>query len=158
MSRLLILLVIASLLAGCGSTGFVQETNAQLRPGTGFITQTTTLNGQQRGYTLFLPESYSPSKTWPTILFIHGYLAGGSDGVRPVSQGLGKYIADHPKEFPFIVLFPQSDKGAWHRKRDREEAIALLHQMKKEYAIDPDRVSLIGVSTGAHGAWQIAAD
>src|SRR5437763_247570 len=92
------LLIVAS---GCGSTSFIPTVNSQVRPGTGFVTRTADLNGRERGYTIFIPENYTPAKSWPTILFIHGYLAGGTDGVRPVSQGLGEYISHHPKDFPF---------------------------------------------------------
>jgi predicted peptidase len=155
--RLFILTLLLAPIAGCANTSFLPDAVSQSRPGTGFQTQSAFLNGHEKKFTVYLPDDYTPGRRYPTILFLHGVFAGGSDGTRPVAQGLGEYIAKHPKSFPFIVLFPQSPVGFWTRQSDRDDAVALLDHARSLYSIDPDRISLIGVSAGGHGAWRIAA-
>ncbi len=55
-------------------------------------------DGSQRRYALFVPPQYDddPSHRWPVILFLHGSVLRGEDGIRQTLKGLPKYIVSRP--------------------------------------------------------------
>src|SRR5258706_8396523 len=64
-------------------------------------------------YLLFLPESYTKNdQTWPLMLFLHGAGESGSDLNLVKKHGPPK-IVETKKDFPFIVVSPQSARGGW---------------------------------------------
>jgi predicted peptidase len=92
------------------------------------------------------------------ILFLHGSGETGTDGKKQAQTGLGSAIKKHEKTFPFIAIFPQSQKRTW--KADSEDglrAMAILDVVQKEYKVDPKRVYLTGLSMGGMGTWSFAA-
>jgi predicted peptidase len=110
-------------------------------------------------YLLFLPEGYGKGdKQWPLILFLHG--AGESGSNPPKMEELVKVkkhgppkIVETKKDFPFIVVSPQSPGRGW-----RAEALnALLDDVLANYKVDKDRVYLTGLSMGGFGTWALAA-
>src|SRR5437660_1644862 len=56
---------------------------------TGFINGKVEAGGTSMRYIVYVPRSFVPEKSWPVILFLHGYGADGHDGLRPVVGGLG---------------------------------------------------------------------
>ncbi len=59
-------------------------------------------------YLLFLPEEYAKTdKSWPLILFLHGRGESGTDLAKVKTHGPPK-IVETKKDFPFIVVSPQS--------------------------------------------------
>jgi len=146
-------------LGGCGDgSAVMREGNQGLPPGDGFMTKELATSHGPRKYTIFIPASYTPTKKWPAIVFLHGVGEGGSDATANVGVGLGPAVAKRAATFPFIVIFPQSSSGYWDENSDAAaDAIATLEQVKKDYAVDPDRVSLTGLSTGGYGVWGIGA-
>ena len=109
-------------------------------------------------YVLFVPDDYTGDKEVPLILFLHGRGESGSDGKKQATVGLGNAIKKNEKTFPFIAIFPQSQKASW--KADSEDglrAIAILEEIQKEYKVDPKRIVLTGLSMGGAGTWSHAA-
>lgn len=104
-------------------------------------------------YLLFLPEAYEPSgKQWPLILFLHGSGESGSDLELVKKHGPPK-IVDTKRDFPFIVVSPQSPRRGWN-----PDALAsLLDEIIVNYQVDRDRVYLTGLSMGGYGTWTLAA-
>lgn len=134
-------------------------------PKSGFVTRTfKATDGQTAKYSVFLPQGYSPDKLVPVILFLHGAGEAGNDGVKPQLVGLGPAVRAREASFPFLVVFPQaSDRvpatfGSWLPDQpDGDRALAILDAVQREYAIDPQRVYLTGISVGANGVWHLAA-
>ena len=62
--------------------------------------------GEHR-YGLFLPAGYTPQRSWPVVLFLHGAGERGRDGLRPTYVGLGPAVRARAATFPFIAVFPQ---------------------------------------------------
>jgi len=123
----------------------------------GFIMKTLVNEGRTRQYCVFLPMNYTPTRKWPAIMFLHGVGEAGHDLHGPMRVGLAPFVADRKDDFPFIVIIPQSS-GGWAPDSDNAtDAIAALLQAEKDYAIDPDRVSLTGLSTGGYGTFAIGA-
>jgi predicted peptidase len=105
-------------------------------------------------YLLYLPEGYDAKgdKTWPLVLFLHGAGESGNDLGKVKKHGPPKLV-EGGKNFPFIVVSPQSARGGW----SPDVLNALLDEVKARYKVDPDRVYLTGLSMGGFGTWTLAA-
>jgi len=155
MSRLIFPLLLS--FVGCAeSTDFLPRTNQHMPATSGFFSERMLFNGQERNFVLFLPKNYTPEKKYPTILFLHGLNGAGSDGLQQVATGLGRYMADHCNNFPFIVIFPQADRN-WFDRFNQDQAIAALEEVQSRYSIDADRIYLCGISLGGYGAFVLGA-
>ncbi len=116
-----------------------------------------TLKDGGRRYALFLPQNFDATKTYPTILFLHGSGERGTDGVLPTQAGLGPILAMEPDRFPAIVVFPQARESWKADSDDIKAALAALDEVSARYKVDPKRVYLTGLSMGGAGAWGLAA-
>jgi predicted peptidase len=115
-------------------------------------------DGKEYKWVLFVPHDYKGDKAYPVILFLHGSGESGTDGEKPVKQGIGNAIKKQEKTFPFITLFPQSAKRSWKADgEDAQRALAMLAEVQKEYKTNPKRVYLTGLSMGGYGTWSLAA-
>jgi poly(3-hydroxybutyrate) depolymerase len=119
--------------------------------------------GEHR-YAVFVPKDYSPDRTWPVILFLHGAGERGSDGRKPLDVGLGPVIKQQADSFGYLVVFPQCEdtKGriltAWSADApDGRRALAILKDVEKEFRVNKQRRILTGWSMGGYGAWSLAA-
>jgi predicted peptidase len=155
---LLLIVLIAGAITGCtAQMPSEQEVNKQMRPGAGFQRRRVVLDGRERIFWVFLPNNYTPIKTWPTILFLHGWAQGGTGGAAASNSGLGEWLTPHAKTFPFVAVFPQAKNGWWEDPVDQDDAMRVLKLAENEFRIDPNRITLMGISTGGHAAWQVAA-
>src|SRR5690242_15111615 len=98
-------------LTGCGGLN-MSAANAAAPAGTGFSVREVVIDGEPHKYGLFIPHAYSAGKPTPAIVFLHGLLEGGSDGVTAMKKGLSSAIAKRANTFPAIAIFPQSG-GDW---------------------------------------------
>jgi predicted peptidase len=104
-------------------------------------------------YLLFLPEGYEKSdKKWPLMMFLHGAGESGNDLQKVKVHGPPK-IVETKRDFPFILVSPQSARGGW----DPPTLNALLEEILSKYRVDEDRVYLTGLSMGGFGTWAMAA-
>ena len=143
-----------------------------------FMTQVTAADDGKRGfvekvfqddagehrYVVFVPAAYSPSKTWPVVLFLHGAGERGTDGKAPLNVGLGSLVKAREVSFPAIVVFPQCEnthgralEGWLAGSTDANRALRILEQVQKDYRVDAKRRILTGWSMGGFGAWSLAA-
>jgi predicted peptidase len=114
-------------------------------------------DGKEAKYVIFVPAGYSPGTPAPTILFLHGSGETGTDGKKQARVGLGKYVRAHESTFPFLVVFPQSQKRTWGAdSEDGKRALAILAEVQKEFTTDPKRTYLTGLSMGGFGTWSLA--
>jgi predicted peptidase len=120
---------------------------------TGFLQRTVQVASVTYKYQVYVPASYTPSKKWPVIFFLHGAGERGADGERQTDLGLPARIRGM-KEFPAIVVMPQCAPRAWWGDPEMEaQAFAALEQSMKEFNGDPERVYLTGLSMGGFGTW-----
>jgi predicted peptidase len=113
-------------------------------------------------YQVFVPHDYKGDKDYPLILFLHGAGERGDDGDIQVAQGIGSAIKfkQNEKTFPFIVVFPQCQKGKHNWKAgdvDANRALAILDEVRNTYRVDDKRIYLTGLSMGGSGTWSLAA-
>lgn len=104
-------------------------------------------------YLLYLPKGYEQGdKQWPLVLFLHGGGETGTDIEKVKVHGPPKLI-EAGKEFPFIVVSPQSRRFGW----DPAMLHALLDEVTAKYKVDKDRIYVTGMSMGGMGTWALAA-
>ncbi len=125
---------------------------------TGFLSRTATVEATTYRYQVYVPPGFSPDRSWPVILFLHGAGEGGSDGVRQTRVGIGPAIRRHPERFPAVVVFPQSPRGHPWRGPMAGLALRALEQSITEFKGDPERLYLTGVSMGGYGTWRLALE
>src|SRR5262245_56660116 len=132
---------------------------AEETPKTGFVDKNfKNADGTTSPYVVFVPKDYDGKKEYPIILFLHG--SGETKGGKkmPVEVGIGTAIKKREKDFPFIVVIPQSEKRTWKADSDdTKRALAMLDEVAKEYKVDAKRQILSGLSMGGSGTWSIAA-
>jgi predicted peptidase len=104
-------------------------------------------------YLLYLPKDYGKGdKAWPLVLFLHGAGESGTDIEKVKVHGPPKLVAAG-KEFPFILVSPQSPRFGW----EPATLNALLDEVSAKYKVDPERVYVTGLSMGGMGTWALAA-
>ncbi len=146
--------VLLSCLVGCSGDP-ANELHA-MPTGTGFSVRTVKSTGNDHKYSIFIPRDYSPSKEYPTIVFLHGIGEAGGDGKACRTVGIGPNIGKRDGNFPFIVLFPQAGWD-WTGKDQGQLVVDVVNDAKKDYAIDMDRLCLTGMSSGGKGTWVLGA-
>jgi predicted peptidase len=114
--------------------------------------------GHEAKYVIFVPHAYDGEQAFPLIFFLHGHGESGADGKKQAKVGLGSAIRKQENTFPFIVVFPQSQKYTWKTdSEDTRRALDILAEVEKEFRVDPRRVYLTGLSMGGYGTWGLAA-
>lgn len=100
---------------------------------------------------VFLPDGYrrEAATPWPLLIFLHGAGERGNAIDRVTVHGPPK-IAPSKPGFPFVVVSPQCPEG---RLWNVEELELLLDELLRQYAVDPKRVYLTGLSMGGNGTW-----
>lgn len=120
-----------------------------------------TFSGEEKkrklNYLLFIPDPHGKdrSKMWPVILFLHGSGERGNNPELVKKHGIPKIVEGTPG-FPFIAVSPQCPGGStWGSHLPMLNA--LLDHVLGNYAGNPHRVYLTGISMGGNGVWQLAA-
>jgi predicted esterase len=115
-------------------------------------------SGQDYNYAVFVPKDYAGDKDYPMILMLHGYGDRGFDGSRFLKVGLPRAVEARKEAFSFFVICPEGHEGNWAEGGDDARIVMeLLSETQKRFRIDPKRVYLTGVSSGAAATWRFAA-
>lgn len=124
----------------------------------------TAANGTFIGFYQFTPYDYNPTQTpkYPLMIFLHGITERGNGTTElweVLNNGTPKNIKEgHTMRFfwngkweTFIVLMPQlSNSYGWWQNFYVEE---MIKYAKANLNIDPNRISLTGLSLGGGGVW-----
>ena len=108
-------------------------------------------------YALFVPSGYTPGKPAPLIVNLHGL------NITPLTQMLFDGTTDFAERHGFIVVAPMgfSLSGWWGARSGRPgelselDAMTVLQSMRQRYAIDSDRIYLMGHSMGGAGTYHL---
>lgn len=112
------------------------------------------------GYLEYLPQHYNQSTRYPLVIYLHGIKETGS-GMSPAEldkvarNGVPHVIRKYKRNFPFIMIAPQSP-GLEDGFR-AESVEKLIEIITENYAVDPERIYVTGVSYGAFAAWRLAS-
>ena len=146
--------VIASLLLVAVAPCYAQDAVDGFQSRTFNATNGTTLR-----YRLFVPDAAARDRALPLIVFLHGSGGSGTDNLKQISGGSrqGTHLWTTRQlqiRFPSFVVAPQIPTTIeWPAASDK--VIELLASLSGEFAIDAERVYLVGQSMGGYGAWDL---
>ena len=124
-------------------------------------------------YTLFVPSTYDPQKPAPLVVDLHGL------NITPLQQILFDGTTDFAERHGFIVLAPMGfNLSSWWGSRTGTpvataavkpggdvrysttelaeiDTMALLKSIREQYAVDSDRIYLMGHSMGGAGTYYL---
>lgn len=92
-------------------------------------------------YWCWVPSEYQPDRTWPLMVLLHGAGDTAENFIRFWSAGAAKG--------KFILAACKSRDQGW-AEADGDIVLAAVEDVKKKYAVDPERIVLLGYSSGAH--------
>jgi predicted peptidase len=126
-------------------------------PDQGFLLRSLEHEGRSLPYVVYVPREWTPERSWPAILFLHGMGECGDDGLKPMHGALAAAIVDAAADWPFVVVMPQKPSPLQEWEQHEAAVLALLDLECRRWNVDPDRVHLTGLSQGGHGAWVLGA-
>lgn len=109
-------------------------------------------NGQAQSYTVFVPYDYKPGQKRPLLLF----LPHRTSAYSAIRSYFGQSVFEMKRTFPFVVAIPECLHDGWTGLQI-DKAIDVMDQVAEDYATDPDRVYVTGVSAGGYGVWHTIA-
>jgi predicted esterase len=114
--------------------------------------------GVGMNYALFVPEGYRGDRPYPLLLVLHGWGDRGRTAMDRKYTEVGLPFTLKYRSIDFLVLCPQGHSGFWEvGGADARRAMELLAAVQKAYRVDPNRISLTGLSTGGTGVCDLAA-
>lgn len=118
-----------------------------------FITRGDTLN-----YELLKPVNYDKNKKYPLVI----YYPPVADFSNPLRHFVQIFISKEPSSQNYIVLVSnplrRENGDPTKRPYNVPATMQLLNNIKQDYSIDPERISVAGVSTGGGAAWTSLID
>jgi PDZ domain len=103
-------------------------------------------------YTLDVPESYDPTRTYQIRVQLHGGVGRIADSTPPRSGSIGRLAGAEQ-----IYVMPYAWRDApWWSRRQIGNLRTILDRVKRDYNVDENRVVLSGVSDGGTGAYYVA--
>jgi predicted peptidase len=139
-------------------SGWVALAATAKPPATGFLARHLPASGRELRYQVYVPAAYTPRRSWPVVLFLHGSGERGADNLAQLREGLAPAIRAHAHWFPLLAVFPQAPAGARWRDATEADVMRILDAVDSEWQTDRDRTYVVGMSMGGYGAWQLAMD
>ena len=123
---------------------------------TGFLDRTVTIGSRAFPYVVYVPREWTPDRSWPVVLFLHGAGERGSDGRRQMQIGAAAAIRSAPERVPALVVLPQAPAEERWMGGPADGAMKALEEVVREYRGDRERIYLTGLSLGGFGTWHLA--
>lgn len=120
--------------------------------------------GKEMEYALFVPSTYDEGKKSPLVVALHGL------GSNPQQIMRYRGLTDLAEKYGYVVAAPMGyHTRGWYGARaarkagdpenlaelSEKDVMNVLEIVRKGYAIDPDRVYLMGHSMGGGGTWHL---
>ena len=99
--------------------------------------------GSRGGFSLYVPEYYTPDRAWPLVMALHG----GSGNGRGF---LWSWLRD-ARSFGAILVAPTATGSTWALMGDDTDTpnlVRILDSVRARWNIDPTRLLLTGMSDG----------
>jgi phospholipase/carboxylesterase len=99
--------------------------------------------GSRGGFSLYVPEYYTPDRAWPLVMALHG----GSGNGRGF---LWSWLRD-ARSHGAILVAPTATGNTWAlmgEDTDTPNLCRIVGQVRERWNIDPDRLLLTGMSDG----------
>ena len=98
---------------------------------------------ERGGYSLYVPEYYSPDIAWPLVVALHGGSGHGADF-------LWSWLRE-ARSFGFLLAAPTSQGRTWSLRAPSVDAVPLnrmLADISERYRVDTGHILLNGISDG----------
>ncbi len=129
-------------------------------------------NSQTLPYRQLSPETMTPGKRYPLVIFLHGAGERGSDNDKQLKNVARIFSEDaNRKAFPCFVIAPQCPEGKRWCEVDWSDAkphktpeqpsdpmkllLKLIDQLRQQPNIDHARLYVMGLSMGGFGTWDL---
>jgi phospholipase/carboxylesterase len=99
--------------------------------------------GSRGGFSLYVPEYYTPDRAWPLVMALHG----GSGNGRAF---LWSWLRD-ARSFGAILVSPNATGGTWAlmgEDTDTPNLMRILEFVRGRVNVDPNKLLLTGMSDG----------
>jgi poly(3-hydroxybutyrate) depolymerase len=122
-------------------------------------------DGTLQPYALYVPRDYDASKPWPLVVALHGAYSNPLHNLRRVF-GLDNRPGESDDEaarnllplpdVPALVVSPDGRGGLMgFDGLGGDDVMRVIADVRRAYNIDPDRMTLTGLSMGGGGTWAI---
>lgn len=123
--------------------------------------------GETIKYRLFEPTSKNPDDRFPLIVWMHGEGESGDSNIAQLRWLELIFTDDSDRtKYPFFLLAVQKPKhDAWSESSPAESGapndmlevvMAITDRVVRDFAVDPNRVYVSGVSSGGSATWELA--
>jgi predicted peptidase len=118
-------------------------------------------------YWIYLPRNFEKSRSWPMILFLQGGNGISPDSTTSKVSGPARFaLADNKDKLldsyvkdSFIIINPHMRPGSyWERQwyQQYSSLSSILDYALENFAGDPGRIYVTGLSRGGNGTWGVA--
>lgn len=137
-------------------------------------------SGGSLQYRILYPHNFTPDKTYPLLLFLHGSGERGGDNLAQLTHGASLFTQkDIRQGYPAIVIFPQAPaEDDWANVEvdasfkpykltfsevsvpvtaSMQGVLALMDELSAKPFVDRQRIYVGGLSMGAMGTYEILA-
>jgi len=130
-------------------------------PGPQVVTFLSDVDDSDQPYALYVPRNYSPDRTWPLVVSLHGAGSNHRLNLRRVfgkgnlpgeSDVLASRVFPPLGDVDYIVASPLARGDMGYRGIGEKDVLDVLADVKRRFRVDPDRVYLTGLSLGGGGA------
>lgn len=107
------------------------------------------------GYNFWVsvPDTYQEGQdTMPVIVFLHGHSLCGTDLNRVRKYGCLDAIS-MGRDINALIIAPQNPGGPWNAAK----VMNVIEYVQGQYGMDTDRISIVGMSLGGYGTFEVAA-
>ena len=109
--------------------------------------------GSRGGFSLYVPEYYTPDRAWPLVMALHG----GSGNGR---NFLWSWLRDI-RSFGALLIAPTATGPTWALMGDDTDTpnlMRMLETVRSRYNVDPKRMLMTGLSDGGTFCWVSGLD
>ncbi len=111
------------------------------------------VDGTLQPYRILISESYKAGKPAPLVVALHGM--GGDE--NSMFDFYGGQLKREAERLGFVVVCPKGrDTASMYRGSAEQDVMDVIAETRRDYAIDPDRIYLMGHSMGGYGTWSVA--
>jgi len=122
-------------------------------------------DGTLQPYAVYLPRGEAPAGGWPLLVSLHGAYSNHRLNMRRVfgkSNRPGESDEEATRnelplpDVPMIVVSPFG-RGEFmgYQGLGERDVLRVMADVRRAYAVDPDRIYLTGLSMGGEGTWHI---
>ena len=123
-------------------------------PGNFQVRRTTSVDGVERPWILYIPPQYSSARRSPLMVVLHGGVSRENVTEDPEAYAREHFFTPLAAEKGWLLLFPFGQTGAtWWDEVGMSGIRNLLRRIKRELNVDDDRVWMAGFSDGASAAF-----